>query len=99
MVIEGAADTEGFPGDAHPVLVPRLRPGDIVVMDNRSPHKQSRDIAARESRGAAVWRLPPRGPDLNPIETMGSKIKAFLREAKAARGTPCSKRSATPCNP
>ena len=65
------------------VLVPELRPGDIVVMDNLSSHK---DVQAREMierAGATIWDLPPYSPDFNPIENMWSKVKAFLRKAKA----------------
>jgi transposase len=83
MVIEGATDAEVFLQYARQVLAPNLRPGDIVVMDNLSPHKMPSVIAAIESCGASVWFLPPYSPDLNPIEKMWSKVKAFLRKAKA----------------
>jgi transposase len=83
MVIEGATDAEVFLQYAKHVLTPGLRPGDIVVMDNLSPHKMPAVIAAIEVCGASVWFLPPYSPDLNPIEKMWSKIKAFLRKAKA----------------
>jgi len=83
MVIEGATDTDVFLCYAQHVLVPHLRPGDIVVMDNLSPHKSPAVIAAIESCGATVWFLPPYSPDLNPIEKMWSKVKALLRKAKA----------------
>jgi transposase len=52
-------------------------------MDNLSPHKMPTVIAAIESCGATVCFLPPYSPDLNPIEKMWSKVKAFLRKAKA----------------
>lgn len=83
MVIEGATDAEVFLQYAKQVLMPHLRPGDIVVMDNLSPHKVSAVKAAIESCGATIWFLPPYSPDLNRIEKMWSKIKAFLRKAKA----------------
>ena len=83
MVIEGATDAEVFLTYAQRVLVPSLRPGDVVVMDNLSSHKLPSVIAAIESCGANVWFLPPYSPDLNPIEKMWSKVKAFLRKAKA----------------
>ena len=83
MVIEGPTDAEVFEAYVQQVLVPTLRPGDIVVMDNLSPHKTSAVAAAIEATGAEVWFLPPYSPDLNPIEKMWSKIKAFLRKAKA----------------
>lgn len=83
MVIEGATDAEVFLQYAKQVLAPSLRPGDIVVMDNLSPHKMPAVIAAIEACGASVWFLPPYSPDLNPIEKMWSKVKAFLRKTKA----------------
>ena len=63
--------------------MPELRAGDIVVMDNLSPHKASAIREAIEAAGAEVWYLPPYSPDFNPIEKMWSKIKEFLRKAKA----------------
>ncbi len=83
MVIEGATDAEVFLQYAKQVLMPSLRHGDIVVMDNLSPHKMSAVIAAIKSCGAEVRFLPPYSPDLNPIEKMWSKVKAFLRKVKA----------------
>ena len=83
MLIEGATDAEVFLQYTRQVLIPSLRPGDIVVMDNLSPHKTSAVIGAIEACGATVRFLPPYSPDLNPIEKMWSKIKAFLRKAKA----------------
>ena len=64
-------------------LVPSLRPGDIVVMDNLSSHTVSGVGAAIEEAGAMVLFLPPYSPDFNPIELMWSKIKAILRKLKA----------------
>jgi len=83
MVIEGATDAEVFLQYTKQVLTPGLRPGDIVVMDNLSPHKMPAVIAAIEACDASVWFLPPYSPDMNPIEKMWSKVKAFLRKAKA----------------
>ena len=57
--------------------------GDIVVMDNLSPHKTSGIREVIEAAGAQVWYLPPYSPDFNPIEKMWSKIKQLLRKAKA----------------
>lgn len=62
------------------VLVPTLKPGPIVVRDNLSSHKDPQVIAAIEAARAEVWFLPRYFPDLNPIEAMGSKIKAWLRK-------------------
>jgi transposase len=83
MVIEGPTDGEVFDAYVGQVLTRSLRPGDIVVMDNLAPHKRPGVIAAIEAAGAEVWFLPPYSPDFNPIEKMWSKIKAFLRKAKA----------------
>jgi transposase len=63
-------------------LAPSLKPGDIGVMDNLSSHKVSGVTEAIEAVGASVLFLPPYSPDLNPIELMGSKIKAILRKLK-----------------
>jgi transposase len=83
MVIEGATDRAVFDAYVREVLVPTLRPTDIVVLDNLAPHK-THDIAATiEATGAEVWFLPPYSPDLNPIEKMWSKVKQLLRKAKA----------------
>lgn len=83
MVIEGPTDAEVFEAYVEQVLAGSLRPGDIVVMDNLAPHKKPAVIAMIEAAGAEVWFLPPYSPDFNPIEKMWSKIKAFLRKAKA----------------
>lgn len=83
MVIEGPTDADVFGAYVGEVLIPSLVPGDIVVMDNLAPHKQAGIISAIQAAGAQVWFLPPYSPDLNPIEKMWSKIKAFLRKAKA----------------
>lgn len=83
FVFEGATDAQAFRVYAKEVLAPTLKPTDIVVLDNLSSHK---DKIARESilaTGARILDLPPYSPDLNPIEMMWSKIKAFLRKAKA----------------
>ncbi len=63
-------------------LLPTLRPGDIVVMDNLAAHKVAGIVEAIESVGARVLYLPPYSPDLNPIEQMFAKLKALLPKAK-----------------
>ncbi len=83
MVIDGPTDREVFEAYVRHVLVPSLRDGDIVVLDNLAPHKTPAIVAAIEASGAEVWFLPPYSPDLNPIEKMWSKVKQFLRSAKA----------------
>jgi transposase len=83
MTIEGATDTEVFQSYVRAVLCPTLRPGDVVVMDNLSPHKHDPTLRWIEQTGAAVRFLPAYSPDLNPIEKMWSKVKQFLRSAEA----------------
>ena len=83
MTIEGATDAEVFHAYAEQVLVPTLRPGDIVVWDNLSAHKMTTIREVIEGRGAQLLYLPPYSPDLAPIEQAWSKIKTFLRAAKA----------------
>jgi transposase len=62
-------------------LVPTLRRGDIVVMDNLPAHKVAGVEQAIEAAGATLLYLPPYSPDLNPIEPAFSKVKAHLRKA------------------
>ena len=83
MAIEGATDTEVFDTYVERFLRPSLRPGDLVVMDNLSPHKAARSQALIEQAGARVLFLPPYSPDLNPIEKMWSKVKQILRSTEA----------------
>ena len=83
MTIEGATTSEVFRAYIEHILVPTLRPGDIVVLDNLSPHKDKSALALIEQAGAEVRFLPPYSPDFNPIEKMWSKIKTLLRSAKA----------------
>lgn len=65
------------------MLVPTLRPGDIVVMDHLSPHKSDPTLALIAQAGARVRFRPAYSPDLNPIEMMWSKVKHWLRSAEA----------------
>ena len=83
LVIEGAMDSVVFRGYVERMLVPTLRPGDVVVMDNLSPHKTVGVQEAIEAAGATVRYLPPYSPDFNPIEFMWSKVKQHLRSAAA----------------
>jgi transposase len=83
MALEGTTDTESFRAYVGAVLVPTLRPGDIVIMDNLSPHKSDPTLALIVHAGAQVLYLPAYSPDLNPIEKMWSKVKALLRSAEA----------------
>ena len=83
LTIEGATDTEVFQAYVREVLVPSLRVGDIVVMDNLGAHKNDGTLALIAQAGAEVRFLPPYSPDLNPIEMMWSKVKSLLRKAEA----------------
>ncbi len=83
MSIEGSSDTESFGLYIRTILAPRLKRGQIVLMDNLSVHKSKwvRDLI--EERGCKLWLLPSYSPDLNPIEEAFSKVKNLLRKAKA----------------
>ncbi len=81
FVIDGPINRDAFETYVDKVLVPELRPGDIVVMDNLSSHKGPKVPAAIETAGASLLYLPPYGPDLNPIENAFAKLKALLRKA------------------
>ncbi|MDY3557342.1 IS630 family transposase [Gemmata sp. JC717] len=81
MVIDGAMTGDLFVAYVKPILVPTLRPGDVVVMDNRICHKRVAAKQAIEAAGGQVLLLPPYSPDLNPIELAFSKLKGLLRAA------------------
>jgi transposase len=81
MVIDGAVNGELFLAYVERVLVPELRPGDVVVMDNLASHKAAGVRAAIEAAGGRALYLPPYSPDLNPIENAFSKLKRLLRAA------------------
>jgi transposase len=83
MTIEGAVDGAVFLAYVEKILAPTLSPGDVVVMDNLGAHKVKGVRETIEARGARVIYLPPYSPDLNPIEKCWSKIKTYLRAAKA----------------
>ena len=80
MVLNGAMNGECFLAWVRQFLAPELRPGDLVVMDNLSCHKQEAVRLAVQQAGAEVFHLPPYSPDLNPIEQVFSKLKARLRQ-------------------
>lgn len=87
MVVEGAMNAEMFLAYVEQCLVPTLRRGDIVVMDNCRVHLGLGVRAAIARAGAELRYLPKYSPDLNPIETAYSKFKIFLRTV-AARTVP-----------
>jgi len=78
-VVDGAVNGDVFEAFVKQVLVPQLRPGDVVIMDNLSSHKRTRTRRRIEATGAQLWFLPPYSPDLNPIELIFSKVKSLLR--------------------
>jgi transposase len=86
LAFRGATNTDIFESYVEDVLVPELKPGDVVIWDNLKPHKSEEAIEAVEAAGARVEPLPPWSPDLTPIEEMVSKIKGAMRSA-AARTT------------
>jgi transposase len=81
MVLDRAINGEWFLAYVEQVLVPTLKPGDIVVMDNLGSHKSEAVRNAIEAAGARRVLLPAYSPDLNPIEMAFSKLKAHLRKA------------------
>jgi transposase len=83
MRFDGPMTSERFEAYVRHVLAPTLRPGQVVVADNLRAHHRERARAAIEARGAHFWHLPPYSPDFNPIEEAFSKVKAFLRRARA----------------
>lgn len=87
MAIDAPTDKDVFLAYVRRVLVPSLRPGDIVVLDNLRSHKVPGVVEAIHGIGATVLYLPPYSPDLDPIEKMWSKIKTTLR-AISARTSP-----------
>lgn len=83
MTIEGSVDTPVFRAYVKHVLVPTLRAGDVVVMDNLSVHKAADIESLITAAGAQLIYLPPYSPDWSPIEPCWSKLKTWLRGIKA----------------
>jgi len=81
-VFDGPIDQPTFLAYIEQVLVPALRPGDVVILDNLAVHRQPDVRAAIERVGAQLRFLPPYSPDFNPIEQAFAKLKAFLRAAR-----------------
>ena len=82
MVLDGPINGDWFEAYVTHVLVPDLRPGDVVIMDNLSSHKRASVRELIEAAGATLRFLPPYSPDFNPIEKAFSKLKAMLRKAE-----------------
>ena len=80
-VIDGPINGISFLAYIEQVLVPTLRPGDIVVIDNLGSHKGKAVRRAIRAAGAKLFFLPPYSPDLNPIEQVFAKLKILLRKA------------------
>ena len=82
-VFDGPINGKSFLAYVREILIPVLRPGNIVVLDNLGSHKGSEVRAAIRAVGARLMFLPPYSPDLNPIEQVFSKIKTLLRKQDA----------------
>ena len=83
LQLEGALDRDAFDVFVTEALVPTLKPGDVVVLDNLSVHKSTRAREAIEVVGARLVFLPPYSPDFNPIEQAIAKLKQGLRDINA----------------
>lgn len=83
MTVDGATDAAVFRTYVEKILAPTLMPGDIVVMDNLGAHKVKGVRESIEDAGATLLYLPPYSPDWSPIEPCWSKLKTYLRAAKA----------------
>jgi transposase len=81
-VIDGPINGQSFLAYVEQFLVPTLRPGDIVIIDNLGSHKAKRTRQAIRAAGAKLLFLPPYSPDLNPIEQVFAKLKTLLRKAE-----------------
>lgn len=81
LVIDGPINGKWFEAYVAQVLVPALKPGDVVILDNLSSHKRPAARELIEAVGATMMFLPPYSPDFNPIEKALSKLKALLRKA------------------
>ena len=83
MITDGPTNAAVFETFVDWLLAPRLRSGDVVILDNLGSHKSAKAVARVEAAGASVRYLPPYSPDLNPIEKVFSKVKRYLRFAAA----------------
>ena len=83
MTVNAATDTDVFVAYVRHVLLPTLRPGQVVVLDNLGAHKAAAARTLIEGAGCRLLFLPPYSPDFNPIEQAWSKLKTLLRGAAA----------------
>ena len=81
MVLDGPIDGEWFEAYVAQILVPELRRGDVVILDNLASHKRAPVRERIEAAGATLLFLPPYSPDFNPIEKAFARFKAMLRKA------------------
>lgn len=81
-LFDGPINGESFLRYVEQFLVPTLKPGDVVVMDNLGSHKAAAIRQALRAAGARLIYLPPYSPDLNPIEQVFAKLKTLLRKAE-----------------
>ena len=80
-IVNGPINGERFRVYVEQILVPTLKPGDIVILDNLGSHKSQSVRMAIRAAGAKLFFLPPYSPDLNPIEQVFAKLKHFMRKA------------------
>jgi transposase len=80
-VFDGPINGRSFTAYVEQILVPTLKPGDIVIMDKLGSHKSQAVRRAISQAGARLFFLPPYSPDLNPIEQVFAKLKALIRKA------------------
>ena len=97
-VIDGPINGESFLAYVEQVLVPTLKHGDIVIMDNLGSHKGQAVRRAIRTAGARLFFLPPYSPDLNPIEQVFAKLKTLLRKAAERTVEATWQRIGTPLN-
>ena len=83
LVLDGPMTGDAFRAYVEQFLAPALKPGDVVVLDNLAAHKVDGVRQAIARAGAHILYLPPYSPDLNPIEQLFAKLKAWLRKAAA----------------
>jgi transposase len=91
-VLDGPINGQLFAAYVEQFLIPTLRPGDIVIMDNLGSHKSQAVRTAIRAAGARLLFLPPYSPDLNPIEQVFAKLKTLLRKANERSVEATSKR-------
>lgn len=82
MTVDAGTSVDVFLAYVEQILVPRLRPGDIVVMDNLSAHKNARVRRLIEDAGCELLFTPPYSPEFNPIEEAWAKLKDIIRRAE-----------------